>query len=208
MCSLSNTDSQQLNLATSSGFWQHLPSESYPNSASTYMCSLSNTDSQQLNLATSSGFWQQLPSESYPNSASTYTCVLCQTPTVSNSTLLQVADFGNSYHQKANETRPQTCSLSNTDSQQLSPAAGGTWCSGITSAPHAEGPGCNPQSVHACREFHWSTTVSAQTYLLRHGKPSTCPGSLCELAAAAVVILEASAPMSFACVQQAEAPVV
>ena len=31
---------------------------------------------------------------------------------------------------------------------------------------------------------------------------STCPGSLCELAAAAVVILEASAPMSFACVQE------
>ena len=50
--------------------------------------------------------------------------------------------------------------------------------------------------------FDWSTTVSAQTYLLRHGKPSTCPGSLCELAAAAVVTLEASAAMSFACVQQ------
>ena len=24
----------------------------------------------------------------------------------------------------------------------------GTWCSGITSAPHAEGPGLNPQCVH------------------------------------------------------------
>ena len=24
----------------------------------------------------------------------------------------------------------------------------GTWCSGITSAPHAEGPGFNPQCVH------------------------------------------------------------
>ena len=25
----------------------------------------------------------------------------------------------------------------------------GTWCSGITSASHAEGPGFNPQCVHA-----------------------------------------------------------
>ena len=33
---------------------------------------------------------------------------------------------------------------------EIEPAAEamGTWCSGITSAPHAEGPGFNPQCVH------------------------------------------------------------
>ena len=31
----------------------------------------------------------------------------------------------------------------------------GTWCSGITSAPHAEGPGLNPQCVHAHRCMLW-----------------------------------------------------
>ena len=110
-----------------SGFWQQLPSESYPNSASTYMCSLSNTDSQQLNLP----------------GLKTY-----------------------------------MCSSSNTQSQQLSPAARGTWCSGITSAPHAEGLGFNPQCVPCLqstgllqiKKFHWSTTSSSQTYLFRHGK--------------------------------------
>ena len=29
----------------------------------------------------------------------------------------------------------------------------GTWCSGITSAPHAEGPGFNPQCVHILSEI-------------------------------------------------------
>ena len=28
----------------------------------------------------------------------------------------------------------------------------GTWCSGITSAPHAEGPGFNPQCVHCTKQ--------------------------------------------------------
>ena len=33
----------------------------------------------------------------------------------------------------------------------------GTWCSGITSAPHAEGPGFNPQCVHceSCIQTKW-----------------------------------------------------
>ena len=135
-------------------------------------------------------------------------CSLSKTPTVSNSTLLQVADFGNSYHQKANETRPQTCSLSNTDSQQLSPAAGGTWCSGITSAPHAEGPGCNPQSVHACRELF----IGAQPYLLRHicsdmanpfeiFSPALARGHFVNLQQQRLSFLR-QAPMNFACVQQ------
>ena len=30
----------------------------------------------------------------------------------------------------------------------------GTWCSGITSAPHAEGPGLNPQCVHAQKKVY------------------------------------------------------
>ena len=38
----------------------------------------------------------------------------------------------------------------------------GTWCSGITSAPHAEGPGFNPQCVH----LHWP----GETY-----RSQTCP---------------------------------
>ena len=29
----------------------------------------------------------------------------------------------------------------------------GTWCSGITSASHAEGPGLKSQCVHACHDF-------------------------------------------------------
>ena len=58
-----------------SGFWQQLPSESYPNSASTY--------SQQLNLADFGN--------SYQNPASKHTCVLRQTRRVSNSVLLQGA---------------------------------------------------------------------------------------------------------------------
>ena len=55
MCSLSNTDSQQLNLATSSGFWQQLPSEK-ANETRPQTCSLSNTDSQQLSPA-AGGTW-------------------------------------------------------------------------------------------------------------------------------------------------------
>ena len=58
-----------------SEFWQQLPSESYPNSASTY--------SQQLNLADFGN--------SYQNPASKQTCVLRQTRRVSNSVLLQGA---------------------------------------------------------------------------------------------------------------------
>ena len=48
--------------------------------------------------------------------------------------------------------------------------------------------------------FHWSICsdmANPLRFLAQH-----LPGVTCELAAAAVVILEASAPMSFACVQQ------
>ena len=40
----------------------------------------------------------------------------------------------------------------------------GTWCSGITSASHAEGPGFNPQCVHAmlAQNFHWSNSGFGQ----------------------------------------------
>ena len=76
-----------------------------------------------------SEFWQHLPSESSPKLS------------------LNLHVFF------VNSTRPQTCSLSNTDSQQLNPAAGGTWCSGITSAPHAEGAGLNQSPVCPCLQL-------------------------------------------------------
>ena len=108
--------------------------------------------------------------------------------------------FGNSYHQKANETRPQTCSLSNTDSQQLSPAARGTWCSGITSAPHAEGP---------CREL----SLGAQPYLLRHicsdmanpfeiFSPALARGHFVNLQQQRLSFMRQAPGWAFACVQQ------
>ncbi len=42
---------------------------------------------------------------------------------------------------------------------QPAAAAAGTWCSGITSAPHVEGPGfnLNPQCVHIWRQAHVQT---------------------------------------------------
>ena len=39
----------------------------------------------------------------------------------------------------------------------------GAWCSGITSAPHAEGPGFNPQCVHFCSLFKGGS-LSIVTY--------------------------------------------
>ena len=38
----------------------------------------------------------------------------------------------------------------------------GTWCSGITSASHAEGPGFNPQCVHSCTLQHVSCSSNTK----------------------------------------------
>ena len=104
----------------------------------------------------------------------------------------------------------QTQRVSNSSS-----VAGGTWCSGITSALHAERPGLSPQCVHACRELSleqnrvcsdmanlfFSPALAAQVVPRcsklgdpcpkatreMNATPRTWPGSLCELAAAAGV---------------------
>ena len=45
---------------------------------------------------------------------------------------------------------------------QGAPPLKGTWCSGITSASHAEGPGLNPQCVHSIASvLEWSSMAPA-----------------------------------------------
>ena len=52
----------------------------------------------------------------------------------------------------------------------------GTWCSGITSASHAEGPGFKSQCVHAwwC-QYSWSAGNTARSRWGRPGKSLSAP---------------------------------
>ena len=54
--------------------------------------------------------------------------------------------------------------LFQTQSQQPFFSSMGTWCSGFTSASHTEGPGFNPQCVHAMlvQNFLWSNSGFGQ----------------------------------------------
>ena len=52
-----------------------------------------------------------------------------------------------------------------TMAQAMTKHIGGTWCSGITPAQHAGGPGFNPQRVHGCL----SDSISQQSARLASG---------------------------------------
>ena len=53
---------------------------------------------------------------------------------------------------------------------QGAPTFKGTWCSGITSASHVEGPGLNPQCVHSTASvLEWRRTLKVHLHSRAHG---------------------------------------
>ena len=58
----------------------------------------------------------------------------------------------------------------------VSPVHTGTWCSGITSALHAEGPGFNPQCVHFMHPTHRHMRAMQIMNKVRDCRVGSCGG--------------------------------